>query len=73
MMVFKQAHFAEQAVRDIEHVMAQAISQAEGDENEACAATVEEQGRLLKTMFDNRYDALIGDLARAIRKRQANP
>lgn len=37
---------------------------------EECAAYIEEQGRLLKSLFeDSRHDALIADLANGIRKR----
>jgi hypothetical protein len=46
------------------------IAAALAAERERCAAVVEEQGRLLKAMFEtDRYDALIRDLAAAIRKR----
>lgn len=47
------------------------LKAAANAEREACAALVEEQGRLLVAIFaDSRHAPLIGDLARAIRARK---
>lgn len=48
--------------------IAQAIDAAVAEAKEECAAYVEEQGRLLKSMFeDDRGQALLRDLAAGIR------
>jgi hypothetical protein len=50
--------------------IADAIREAVAAERKACAEAIEEQGRLLKVIFeDSRHDALIRDLSAMIRKR----
>jgi hypothetical protein len=49
-------------------LIATAIREAVAEMREECAAKVEQQGQLLKNMFEtDKYDALIGDLAKSIR------